>query len=123
MTGRPNLLVPPFANWNARSYPNSATRPVKISTKQLLREARFLSTFPTCNDLLSHFREPQKTDVDMSRSDDVLGELLRMSHDPRLPIGRTSGSLLIMMPAIHRPAAKLRLAFRRSPAMTSHSIS
>jgi DNA-directed RNA polymerase specialized sigma24 family protein len=69
-----------------------------------------LSAFSTCNELLLCLRESQKTDNHASRSDETLGELLRISRNPVQEIGRHL-VLLILMPAIHRTSTQIIAGF------------
>jgi DNA-directed RNA polymerase specialized sigma24 family protein len=117
MTGRPTCYCP-VCELECALLSELSDAASQDQYKTIASENQILSTFPTSNELLSHFREPQETDVDMSRSDDILGELLRVNHDPRLPIGRHL-ILLIMMPAIHKTSSQIAFGF---PSLTRDDI-
>lgn len=68
-----------------------------------------LSAFRSCNQLLLCLRQFQ-TDKQTSRSDEILGELLRVSRNSRQEIGRHL-VLLILMPAIHRTSSQIAVGF------------
>jgi len=81
-------------------------------------QSSVLSAFLTCNDLLWHLRESQQPENQASRSDEILGELLRLSRNPRQETWRHL-VLLILMPAIHKTSSQIALGF---PSLTRDDI-
>lgn len=80
----------------------------------LASQSSVLSAFPTCNDLLLCLRESQKVENYASASDEILGELLRLSRNPESKIGRHL-VLLILMPAIHKTSSQIAAGFLSLP--------
>jgi DNA-directed RNA polymerase specialized sigma24 family protein len=78
--------------------------------RSLTSQSSILSAFPTCADLLSHLRESYAAETHVSGSDTILGELLRLSRNPQLEIGRHL-LVLILMPAIHRTSSQISAGF------------
>jgi len=86
--------------------------------RTLALESSVLSAFPTSNDLLLHLRESQKTENHAPRSDEILGELLRMNRNRQQEIWRHL-LLLILMPAIHKTSSQIAAGF---PSLTRDDI-
>jgi DNA-directed RNA polymerase specialized sigma24 family protein len=87
---------------------NDSTSETKYQTFASL--SPILSAFPTGNDLLSQLRQRQGSDNHAPESDNILGELLRISRTPLHGIGRHL-LLLILMPAIHKTSSQIAFGF------------
>ena len=77
-----------------------------------------LSAFPTASDLLMHLRRSQIAGDLAGELDEILGEVIRVSHDPQQEIGRHL-LLLILMPAIHKTSSQIAYGF---PSLTRDDI-
>ena len=77
-----------------------------------------LSAFPTSTDLLAHLRQSQSGGNPAREVDEILGEVVRVSHDPQQEIGRHL-LLLILMPAIHKTSSQIAYGF---PSLTRDDI-
>jgi len=54
----------------------------KASFESLTARSAVLASFPTANDLLTQLRHSSNTDDAATQSDEVLGELVRLSRTP-----------------------------------------
>jgi len=77
-----------------------------------------LSAFPTASDLLAHLRHSQSAGDAAHELDEILGEVVRASHNPQQEIGRHL-VLLILMPAIHKTSSQIAYGF---PSLTRDDI-
>jgi len=82
----------------------------KANFELLIAESSTLSAFPTANDLLTELRHPPNADDGATASDEVLGELIRLSRNPHRETARQL-VLLILMPAIHRTSSQIAYGF------------
>ncbi len=109
MTARPSCCCPVCELEHALlTELNDVSNLHKYAT--LVSRSHILSAFPTYNDLLARVRQQQSTDNQASQSDDLLGELLRVSSDPPYEIGRLL-VLLILIPAIHKASSQIAFGF------------
>jgi DNA-directed RNA polymerase specialized sigma24 family protein len=117
MSGRPTCCCPVCELEHALlTELNDANSETKY--KVFVSQSSDLSAFPTCSDLLAHLRQSQTAGNHTSESDDILGELLRVSHKPQHEIGRHL-LLLILMPAIHKASSQIAFGF---PSLTRDDI-
>ncbi len=86
--------------------------------KIFVSHSSVLSAFPTASDLLAHLRHSQSAGEPARELDEILGEVVRASHDPQQEIGRHL-VLLILMPAIHKTSSQIAYGF---PSLTRDDI-